>query len=133
MYQNCSEYQKQFMYTTRLPRFELGIFMYWTCNSINNLSSYFWLVDAKIRASDKDLLVSCWRACLRMFLAKLKARPQISHWWGFSLEWVNLCWTRLDFRVVCNENKIISVIYKSKFTDQTLSFTLIPYTLDVKW
>ena len=23
-----------------LPRFELGIFMYWTCNSMNNLSSY---------------------------------------------------------------------------------------------
>ena len=38
-----------------LPRFELGIFMYWTCNSMNNLSSYCGLVDAKIRASDKDL------------------------------------------------------------------------------
>ena len=37
-----------------LPRFELGIFMYWTCNSMNNLSSYCGLVDAKIRASDKD-------------------------------------------------------------------------------
>ena len=40
-----------------LPRFELGIFMYWTCNSMNNLSSYCGLVDAKIRASDKDLPV----------------------------------------------------------------------------
>ena len=40
-----------------LPRFELGIFMYWTCNSMNNLSSYCGLFDAKIRASDKDLLV----------------------------------------------------------------------------
>ena len=29
------------------PRFKLGIFMYWTCNSMNNLSSYFVLVDAK--------------------------------------------------------------------------------------
>ena len=38
-----------------LPRFELGIFMYWTCNSMNILSSYCGLVDAKIRASDKDL------------------------------------------------------------------------------
>ena len=36
-----------------LPRFELGIFMYWTCNSMNNLSSYCGLVDAKIRVSDK--------------------------------------------------------------------------------
>ena len=38
-----------------LPRFELGIFMYWTCNSMYNLLSYCGLVDAKIRASDKDL------------------------------------------------------------------------------
>ena len=39
------------------PRFELGIFMYWTCNSMNNLSSYCGLVNAKMRASDKDLPV----------------------------------------------------------------------------
>ena len=32
-----------------LPRFELGIFIYWTCNSMNNLSSYCGLVDEKIR------------------------------------------------------------------------------------
>ena len=40
-----------------LPMFR--IFMYWTCNSMNNLSSYFGLVDAKVRASDKDLPVTC--------------------------------------------------------------------------
>ena len=40
-----------------LPGFELGIFMYWTCNSMNNLLSYCGLVDAKIRASNKDLPV----------------------------------------------------------------------------
>ena len=41
-----------------LPRFEHGIFMYWTCNSMNNLSPYCgFIVDAKIRASDKDLPV----------------------------------------------------------------------------
>ena len=59
MYKNCSECQKQFLYTQDhvLPRFELGIFMYWTCNSMNNLSSYCGLVDAKIRAFDKDLPV----------------------------------------------------------------------------
>ena len=39
------------------PCTELRIFMYWTCNSMNNLSSYCGLVDAKIRASDKDLPV----------------------------------------------------------------------------
>ena len=38
-----------------LPRFELEIFTYWTCNSMNNLSSYCGLVDGKIRASDKYL------------------------------------------------------------------------------
>jgi hypothetical protein len=41
-----------------LPRFELGIFMYWTCNSMNNLLPYCGLVDAKIRAFDKDLPVT---------------------------------------------------------------------------
>ena len=37
------------------PRFELGIFMFGY--PMNNLSSYCGLVDAKIRASDKDLPV----------------------------------------------------------------------------
>ena len=40
-----------------VSRFELGISMYWTCNSMNNMSSYCGLVEAKIRASDKDLPV----------------------------------------------------------------------------
>ena len=40
-----------------LPRFELGIFMNWTCNLMNNLSSFCGLVDAKIKAFDKDLPV----------------------------------------------------------------------------
>ena len=38
-----------------LPRFQLGIFIYWTCNWMNNLSSYCGLVYFKLRASDKDL------------------------------------------------------------------------------
>ena len=36
---------------------DLAIFMYRTRNSMDNLSSYCGLVDAKIRASDKDLPV----------------------------------------------------------------------------
>ena len=56
VYINCSECQnknkKQFVYTTCS---ELGIFMYWTCNSMNNLLSYYGLVDARISASEKDL------------------------------------------------------------------------------
>ena len=54
---NCSECQnkKQFVYTTSS---EFGIFMYWTRNSMNNLSSYCGLVDTRISASDKDLPVT---------------------------------------------------------------------------
>ena len=40
-----------------LSMFWNGIFMYWTCNSMNNLLLYCGLVGAKIRASDKDLPV----------------------------------------------------------------------------
>ena len=40
------------------PCSELGIFMYWTCNSKNNSSSYCGLVDAKKRASEKNLPVA---------------------------------------------------------------------------
>ena len=47
-------HSEQFMYTTCS---EHAIFMYWTSNSMNNLSSYCGLVDAKIRGSDKDLPV----------------------------------------------------------------------------
>ena len=36
---------------------ELGIFMYWTGNSMNNLSPYCGLVDARISTSDKYLPV----------------------------------------------------------------------------
>ena len=36
---------------------ELGVFIYWTHNSVNNLLSYLGLVVARIRASEKDLPV----------------------------------------------------------------------------
>ena len=57
VYINCFECQnkKQFMYITCS---ELVIFMNWTCKSMNNLLSYFGLVDTKISASEKDLPVS---------------------------------------------------------------------------
>ena len=51
-----------------LPRFELGIFMHWTCNSMNNLSSYCELVDAKIRAFDKDLPVTKYHFSLAQLI-----------------------------------------------------------------
>ena len=48
------------------PCSELGIFMYWTCNSMNNMSSYCGLVDAKIRASDKDLPIQRHKTRMKM-------------------------------------------------------------------
>ena len=57
VYINCSECQnkkKQFIYTTCS---ELVVFIYWTGKSMNNLLSYFGLVDARISASEKDLPV----------------------------------------------------------------------------
>ena len=47
-------YSEQFMYTTC---YVLGIFMYWTGDSMNNLLPYGGLVDAKIRAPDNYLPV----------------------------------------------------------------------------
>ena len=47
-------HSEQFMYKTCS---ELLICMYWAGNSMNNLLSYWGLVDTRIRASDKDLPV----------------------------------------------------------------------------
>ena len=70
------------MYTTCS---ELGFSMYWTHNSMNNLLSYYGLVDSKIRASVKDLpvhrpldfLIVCkqWPHCAK-YLSVWKG------WWG---------------------------------------------------
>ena len=52
--------QKQktiFVHRTFSSFSELGVFMYWTGNSMTNLLSYCGLVDAKIRPSDIDLPV----------------------------------------------------------------------------
>ena len=56
VYTNCFLfwYSEQFMYTTCS---ELGIFMYWTGDSMNNILSYFGLVEVRISASEKDLPV----------------------------------------------------------------------------
>ena len=56
VYINCSECQNknQFVYTTCS---ELVVVMYWTGKSMNNLLPYCGLIDAKVRASYKDLPV----------------------------------------------------------------------------
>ena len=48
-------HSEQFTYTTCS---ELVVFTYWTGKSMNNVLSYCGLVDVRINASDKDLLVS---------------------------------------------------------------------------
>ena len=53
------------------PCSELGNFTYWTCNSMNNMSSYCGIVDAKIRASDKDLPVLSYDH-MNVWLKKIK-------------------------------------------------------------
>ena len=47
-------YSKLFLYTTCS---ELLFFLYWSWESMNNLSSYFGLTDSRMRASEKDLPV----------------------------------------------------------------------------
>ena len=66
----CIDNSKQFMYTTCS---ELVVFMHWTGKLMNNLLSYFGLVDVKINAFDKDLHVQMkisslsWLKFLRFF------------------------------------------------------------------
>ena len=69
------------------PCSELGIFTYCTCNSMNNMSSYCGLVDAKIRASDKDLPLSLCSFCLSKVTIKLFYRSQGQ---GYCLNYCNL-------------------------------------------
>ena len=61
LYINCSESQnknkKHFVYTICS---ELAILMYWTRNSMKNLSSYFGSINTKMIASDKEWPVQRW-------------------------------------------------------------------------
>ena len=91
-----------------LPRFELGIFMYWTCNTMNNLPSYFGLVDAKIRASDKDLPVPSseyegvhihniwWAHQIVSQILKLRIHEYFS--WNWVFFYLFLCTAYIQFR-----------------------------------
>ena len=80
-----------------LPRFEVGIFMYWTCNSINNLSSYCGLVDAKIRASDKDLPVQHNKYETATYFSSLKPNLDMGLFVDFYVFlWIQTAWILLD-------------------------------------
>ena len=56
VYKNCFLFwhSKQFLYTTCS---ELVFFLYWSWESMNNLSSYCGLTDSRMSASDTDLPV----------------------------------------------------------------------------
>ena len=68
VYTNCFLFwhSEQFMYTTCS---ELVVFMYWARNSMNNLLSYFGLIDARISASEKDLC-TCTTYELKRFMSE---------------------------------------------------------------
>ena len=53
----CLPHVRYFLCFIYLLIAQIQIFMYWTCNSMNNLSSYCGLVNLRISASDKDLPV----------------------------------------------------------------------------
>ena len=53
----CLNVRNNFCTQHVLPRFELGFFMYWTSNSMNNLSPYCGLTDSRMSASGTDLPV----------------------------------------------------------------------------
>ena len=102
-----------------LPRFELGMFIYWTCNSMNNLLSFCGLVDAKIRASHKDLAVT-WidfikevianlgQFHLLLFCAKIASLHGLDLYLHF-ISILNVCWKHsLEFRSTL-QNKDITL------------------------
>ena len=60
-----SKTKKQFVYTKCS---ELAVLMYLTGKSMNNLLSYCGIVDERISASEKDLLVLSWG---RLFKTKV--------------------------------------------------------------
>ena len=82
--------QKQktiFVHRTFSSFSELGVFMYWTGNSMTNLLSYCGLVDAKIRPSDKELPVLSGTETIGHFLLdflvihKVKWTKKVLIWW----------------------------------------------------
>ena len=116
------------------PSSELGIFMYWTCNLMNNLSSYCGLVHATIRASEKDLPVlayfftkkietiswSCWDWKIQTSLIKKWFIP----FYFFRLcmnvcSW--MCVNRILLYVTMNIDSVILLPYMLLFAKMLIS------------
>ena len=74
MYRNCSECQKQFLYTTSSS--QVSAWNFQLLNYLmNSLSSYCGIGDAKISASDKDLPVKQIKQyCFQLILTNLNVQ-----------------------------------------------------------
>ena len=109
---NCSEYQnkKQLVYTTCS---ELGNFMYWTVDSMNNLLSYCVLVDAKIRASDNYLPVLFWFKLDKhsIFWCKCKRKSSSINqlYTKLELPWCSMYYNTQSFAAISYTHKSITV------------------------
>ena len=115
VYKNCFLFwhSEVFIYTTCS---ELVIFMYWTRNSMNNLLSYCGLVDARIRAPEKDLPVSkvrtfwethkIWKV-LVIFFQKQIFLNQLTH------NMTKDCSLNYEFRTCC-VHKLFGLSVKTK-------------------
>ena len=87
-------YSERFIYTTCS---ELGTFMFWTGNSMNNLLSYCGLVEIKISASEKDLPVHIWLfwPLFGQLLSKLCKKGHLNAAWQavighFQIDWIDI-------------------------------------------
>ena len=102
LYKNCSECQKQFLYTTCSPQVWAWNF-HALNNSMNNLSSYCGLVDEKTRASDKDLSV------------QISTHMQLPNWWHTSRQCHIFYW-------VLRKSFYLNLIFKICGSYSTQSF-----------
>ena len=115
---------------------ELEDFMYWNCNSMNNLFSYCGLVNGKIRAADKDLPVQYQKILIRKvngsgnnFVKWVITTIKIRHlkkcfltFWknGMKLESVQIIWKILTdvyagYIFISTAKSLIQVKFKNTF------------------
>ena len=94
------------------PCSELGIFMYWTRKSMNNLLSYYGLVDPRIRASEKDLpvLILIWKVTIN--LPNLTQIFFLAWWWLFFVP-LNLENQTCFYERTLNQSYFIEFIFET--------------------
>ena len=107
VYINCYECKKKKNVYTAFT--ELVVFLYWIHNSMNNLSSYCWLVDAKIIAPDKDLPVSKPSQCENVRSVK-------------NMHWIDIVSTLCQTIVFVDNFLSNSICKQSKSTEKVCNF-----------